>query len=464
MTDFWQVINTPSFIPRLMHVFMASWTVGAALMLSVSSWYLLKKRHVDLAKSNLKVALPLFILFASVNVVIFGANQAVEVTQNQPLKLASMEGLFQSESCARMFVVGWVDAATQTTTGISIPCLLSFLAYQNVNATVAGINSFAPAPTPPINLDVPGLSLHDRDGPALAAIGLLGGLMFLWKRRLYESRLVLWLFVITVFIGEATITAGWWTAEIGRQPWVVYNVLLTADGVSPTPRRRSTSSSRSGCSSRCTRSCSSSSCSCSTGRSRPARRRSRTSRPSPCRNLPDTFREIFRRPRAGRRPGGGAMTINDVWFALFILIIAGYLILDGFDMGVGILLLPWPATDAERRTFLNSIGPVWDGNEVWLVLGGGVLFAVFPLAYASLFSGLYLAVHAGAAGDDPAHGRARVPLARRTARAGALPGTSSSVEPRSAWRCCWASPSATSCSGVPLDADGNISIELSATC
>jgi cytochrome d ubiquinol oxidase subunit II len=85
------------------------------------------------------------------------------------------------------------------------------------------------------------------------------------------------------------------------------------------------------------------------------------------------------------------MTLNDVWFVLFILIIAGYLILDGFDMGVGILLLPLARTDAERRTFLNSIGPIWDGNEVWLVIGGGVLFAVFPLVYASLFSGLYLA-------------------------------------------------------------------------
>ena len=85
------------------------------------------------------------------------------------------------------------------------------------------------------------------------------------------------------------------------------------------------------------------------------------------------------------------MSINDVWFALFAIIIAGYLILDGFDMGVGILLVPFAKDDTERRTFLNSIGPVWDGNEVWLVLGGGVLFAVFPLAYASLFSGLYLA-------------------------------------------------------------------------
>lgn len=85
------------------------------------------------------------------------------------------------------------------------------------------------------------------------------------------------------------------------------------------------------------------------------------------------------------------MTLNEVWFVLFVLIIAGYLILDGFDMGVGILLVPLARTDVERRTFLNSIGPVWDGNEVWLVLGAGVLFAVFPLAYASLFSGMYVA-------------------------------------------------------------------------
>jgi cytochrome d ubiquinol oxidase subunit I len=233
MTNFWDVVFTPSFIPRIMHVFMASWTVGAALMLSVSSWYLLKKRHVELAKSNLKVALPLFILFATANVAIFGANQAVEVTNNQPLKLASMEGLYESESCARMYLVGWVDETTQTTTGISIPCLLSWLAYQDINATVAGIDSFAPAPTPPINLVFQVYHFMIMVGSALIPVGLLGGLFFVWKRRLYQSRFVLWLLVLTVFAGEATITAGWWTAEIGRQPWIVYDVMKTADGVSP---------------------------------------------------------------------------------------------------------------------------------------------------------------------------------------------------------------------------------------
>jgi cytochrome d ubiquinol oxidase subunit II len=85
------------------------------------------------------------------------------------------------------------------------------------------------------------------------------------------------------------------------------------------------------------------------------------------------------------------MTLNEVWFGLFVLIVAGYLILDGFDMGVGVVHLIVAKTDRERRVVLNSIGPVWDGNGVWLVLIGGVLFAAFPLVYASLFSGFYIA-------------------------------------------------------------------------
>jgi len=83
------------------------------------------------------------------------------------------------------------------------------------------------------------------------------------------------------------------------------------------------------------------------------------------------------------------MWLNIVWYILFVVIISGYLILDGFDLGVGILHLFMAKNDEERRITLNSIGPIWDGNEVWLILGGGVLFAAFPLVYASLFSGFY---------------------------------------------------------------------------
>lgn len=86
------------------------------------------------------------------------------------------------------------------------------------------------------------------------------------------------------------------------------------------------------------------------------------------------------------------MSLNVIWFILFVIIISGYLILDGFDLGVGILHMFAAKTDTERRISLNSIGPIWDGNEVWLVVGGGVLFAAFPVVYAALFSGFYAAM------------------------------------------------------------------------
>ena len=83
--------------------------------------------------------------------------------------------------------------------------------------------------------------------------------------------------------------------------------------------------------------------------------------------------------------------LNTVWFLLIGVLFTGYAILDGFDLGVGVLHL-FTKTDVERRTFLNAIGPVWDGNEVWLVTAGGALFAAFPEVYATAFSGFYLAL------------------------------------------------------------------------
>ncbi len=83
--------------------------------------------------------------------------------------------------------------------------------------------------------------------------------------------------------------------------------------------------------------------------------------------------------------------LNTVWFILIGILLAGYAILDGFDLGVGALHL-LTKNDEERRIMLNSIGPVWDGNEVWLVTGGGALFAAFPNVYATIFSGFYTAM------------------------------------------------------------------------
>jgi cytochrome d ubiquinol oxidase subunit II len=84
------------------------------------------------------------------------------------------------------------------------------------------------------------------------------------------------------------------------------------------------------------------------------------------------------------------MDLQAIWFVILGVLLAGYAVLDGFDLGVG-MLHPWARDDHERRIFINSIGPIWDGNEVWLVTFGGALFAAFPEAYATIFSAFYTA-------------------------------------------------------------------------
>ena len=85
-------------------------------------------------------------------------------------------------------------------------------------------------------------------------------------------------------------------------------------------------------------------------------------------------------------------TLRIIWWGLLGIILIGFAVTDGFDMGVGALLPFVARTDAERRVTINTIGPVWEGNQVWLVLGGGAIFAAFPLVYAVSFSGFYLAM------------------------------------------------------------------------
>ena len=241
MTSFAEVVFTPSFMPRLLHTWVASWLVGTSLVLSISAWYLLKNRHTILAQASFRVALPIFIVFSITQAMLFGANQAIEVTNYQPVKLAAMEGVWQDTSCAPMFIVGWVNEEAQTTTGISIPCLLSFLAYGNINATVSGLTSFPQDTWAPVNLVFQVYHIMIGLGGVFVLIGLLGALFFFLKkkvgvgreRRIWTSRWVLGIFVVTIVLTELATLAGWWTAEFGRQPWIVWNLLHTADAVSP---------------------------------------------------------------------------------------------------------------------------------------------------------------------------------------------------------------------------------------
>ncbi len=234
MTSFVDIMFTPSFVPHILHVWVASWMAGAALVLSVSAWYILKKRHIELAQSSFKLALPWFAVLSILQLILFGANQAVEVTNEQPVKLAAMEGVWNDKSCAPMYLVGWVNESNQTTKGISIPCLLSFLADGNKDATVQGLNSFPEDTWANVNLTFQVYHLMIDLAGLFGLIGLVGMGLWFWRRKIFAWRWVLWVFVINVALTEVAIIAGWWTAEVGRQPWIVWNLLRTEDAVSST--------------------------------------------------------------------------------------------------------------------------------------------------------------------------------------------------------------------------------------
>jgi cytochrome d ubiquinol oxidase subunit I len=230
MTDFWAVLFTPSFITRLLHVFFASWTAGAAFVASVGAWYILKKRDDfgDLGRASLAIALPAFIVFAVANAFIFGPESARSVAENQPTKLAAMEGIWQTEENAPAYLFGWVDEGSGETIGLAVPGLLTFLSGQD---TVTGINDFETPPTV-VNLTFQTYHLMVALGMAIVPFALLAAGLWFWKRKLLEMRWALWIVVSTVFVSLFVITAGWWTAELGRQPWIVYELMRTADATS----------------------------------------------------------------------------------------------------------------------------------------------------------------------------------------------------------------------------------------
>jgi cytochrome d ubiquinol oxidase subunit I len=233
MTNFGAVVNTPTFLPRLFHVWVASWMIGAALVLSVSAFYVLKNRHREFARRNFSMAVKVFTVLAILQVFIFGAQMAIAVTEHQEPKLAAIEGNWKAESCAPLDIVGWVDEGAKKTYAIGVPCLLSFLSYGNFDATVPGLEQFPEKNWAPVNLAFQAYHVMIDLGFLFPLIGVV--VWFVWRRRKGERMppWLLWVAVSTVFLAEVATIAGWWTAEVGRQPWIVWEVMRTSEAVSP---------------------------------------------------------------------------------------------------------------------------------------------------------------------------------------------------------------------------------------
>ena len=231
ITDFWAMVFNPSSVDRLTHVWIGAFLAGAFLVMSVHAYYLLKNRYVDLSRRAFTIALWVAVV-AALGQLLTGHHSAEGVSVNQPAKLAAMEGHFDSLGVADMYIVGWVNKEEEKVQGIGVPGGLSFLLHQDFNAPVTGLGAFPVEDRPSaVNAVFQFYHLMIAIGMALIGLSLLG-VFLLWRGRLFDQRWLLRVFVWAVILPQVANQAGWFAAEMGRQPWVVYGLLRTSDALS----------------------------------------------------------------------------------------------------------------------------------------------------------------------------------------------------------------------------------------
>jgi cytochrome bd ubiquinol oxidase subunit I len=230
ITSFWEAVLNPSTLDRLWHTVMGCWQAGAFFVISVSAYYLLRRQHLDFARTSMKIAFGLAMV-ASLAQLVSGHDSAVTVAEHQPAKLAAFEGIYETGANADLTVVGWVDEANQTVHGIKIPGLLSWLIGYDTGTVVRGLVEWPEADRPPVQLTFQLYHLMVAIGMTLILLAWGGGLLA-WRGLLFTRRWLLWIFVFSVLLPQVSNQVGWAAAEIGRQPWIVYELMRTADGVS----------------------------------------------------------------------------------------------------------------------------------------------------------------------------------------------------------------------------------------
>jgi cytochrome bd ubiquinol oxidase subunit I len=233
ITDFWAMVFNPSSVERLIHVWIAAFLAGIFLVLSVNAWYILKKKHLEIAKRSFKIALVAGTIFSLLQLV--AGHQSAEVVHKyQPAKLAALEGHYDSMAVADMFLMGYVDNKSQKVTGIKIPGGLSFLTHGDFNKPVKGLNAFKPEERPTqINTIFQFYHIMVALGMFMIALTVYASWLS-FKNKLFEKRWLMWVFVWAVLAPQIANQTGWFAAEMGRQPWVVYGLLRTSDALSKT--------------------------------------------------------------------------------------------------------------------------------------------------------------------------------------------------------------------------------------
>lgn len=231
ITDFWAMVFNPSSVDRLIHVWIGAFLAGAFLVLSVNAWFLIRKKHLAIARPSFTIAL-VTAAICSLLQLLAGHRSADGVARNQPAKLAALEGHYDTSARADMYLLGFVNNRQQKVTGLRIPGGLSFLVHGDSNAPVPGLNAFPEDERPTqVNAIFQVYHLMVACGMMMIALSLYG--LWQWRRKkIWDQKWLLWVFVFSVLLPQLANQAGWFAAEMGRQPWVVYGLLRTSDALS----------------------------------------------------------------------------------------------------------------------------------------------------------------------------------------------------------------------------------------
>ena len=230
ITDFWAMVFNPSSVDRIWHVWQGAFLAGIFLVLSVHAWYLLKGRHVEISKKAFRVTL-IIATFVCLLQLVSGHSSADGVAQNQPEKLAAMEGHFQTGP-ADLYLFGWVDKQNEVTHGVKIPNGLSYMIHYDTAAPVTGLDQYPVEDRPgQVNAVFQFYHIMVAIGMFLIALTLYASFL-LWRGKLYDKRWLLHIFVWSVLLPQIGNQVGWFAAEMGRQPWIVYKLLRTSDALS----------------------------------------------------------------------------------------------------------------------------------------------------------------------------------------------------------------------------------------
>jgi cytochrome d ubiquinol oxidase subunit I len=236
VTDFMAAIFNPSLPIRMAHMVMASFEAAMFAIAGISAYYLLKKKEDLFFRRSLGIALAMAALFVPLQVYIGDANGLV-VYRHQPAKLAAMEAHWETniQGGAPFVVVAWPDRVKEKNLfEFKIPNGLSLLLTKSFSEKVQGLKEFPPENRPPVAIVFWTFRL-------MVAIGFLFLLVmiwaaYLWRRgRLFETRAFLWVLVAIQPLGFLATELGWITTEVGRQPWLVYNLMRVSEGISPIP-------------------------------------------------------------------------------------------------------------------------------------------------------------------------------------------------------------------------------------